>query len=156
MCVHSPDRAVPSPFGSHIQLIIVDLSEASFTMLPKSRAFERRTFHQLLVGAIAMAISKNSSASHGTSNFEEPQGSGPTIELIAANNEFAIKFFREVDSSRPASNQFLSPFSIESALLMTMEGARHQTSSEMGAALLSYPIGSWCMHNQRCPKGGIP
>jgi serpin B len=56
-------------------------------------------------------------------------------ELANANNRFAIRFLQTVEGDKPRANQIVSPFSIESALLMTMEGARGQTADQMGQAL---------------------
>lgn len=52
-----------------------------------------------------------------------------------ANNRFAIELFRTIDHSDPGKNQFVSPFSISTALAMTYEGARGQTRSQMASAL---------------------
>ncbi len=56
-------------------------------------------------------------------------------DLRQANNQFAINFLQNIEANQPDENQIVSPFSIESALLMTMEGARNQTADEMGLAL---------------------
>jgi serpin B len=56
-------------------------------------------------------------------------------EVVQANNRFAIELFRAVDHSDPGKNQFLSPFSISTAMAMTFEGARGQTRSQMASVL---------------------
>lgn len=58
--------------------------------------------------------------------------------LVKANNAFALTLLRELDDSDQGKNHFLSPFSVQSALSMTIEGARGETADEMGKTL-QYP-----------------
>ena len=48
--------------------------------------------------------------------------------LVEGNNEFAFDLYHELDTDE---NQFYSPWSISSALVMTYEGARGETAEEM-------------------------
>jgi serine protease inhibitor len=60
----------------------------------------------------------------------------PDIKLTAqASNDFACDLYRDLSKEQAGKNVFLSPWSISSALAMTMEGARNQTAAEMGQAL---------------------
>jgi serine protease inhibitor len=54
--------------------------------------------------------------------------------IASANNRFAINLLKNIQAE-DSKNQFFSPFSIEAALLMAMEGARHETAMEMGTVL---------------------
>ena len=58
------------------------------------------------------------------------------VDLIEANNVFALKLFREIDAqSAPDSNIFVSPLSISMALGMTYNGAAGETRLAMGRTL---------------------
>ena len=52
------------------------------------------------------------------------------IELVNANNQFAIEMYKEFNNS-DSENLFFSPWSISSALAMTYEGAKGNTAKEM-------------------------
>ncbi|MSU77007.1 MAG: serpin family protein [Gemmataceae bacterium] len=54
---------------------------------------------------------------------------------VRASNTFACELFRRLASAEPGKNAFFSPWSISSALAMTMEGARNDTATEMGTVL---------------------
>ena len=58
-----------------------------------------------------------------------------TCELTAANGNFAIDLFKQLDSEKPAENIFISPFSVSTALTMTANGAAGQTLTDMLATL---------------------
>lgn len=54
----------------------------------------------------------------------------PTASLdavAAASNAFSFRLYRQMAGEKPASNQFLSPFSVFAALAMTSEGAGGST-----------------------------
>ncbi len=57
----------------------------------------------------------------------------PTVcDLTAANGDFAIAFFKQLNSEEEAGkNIFVSPFSISTALSMTTNGAAGQTLADM-------------------------
>lgn len=74
-----------------------------------------------------------------TSQSAEPLSQKSTMHnLTQANNNFAFAMLKRLTATKPAENQFLSPFSIESALTIALEGAREKTAAEMGTAL-SFP-----------------
>jgi len=52
--------------------------------------------------------------------------------VVAANNEFAVAMYKEIDSNE---NIFFSPWSISSAMAIAYEGARGQTAEEMAGTL---------------------
>lgn len=54
-----------------------------------------------------------------------------TCELTAANGDFAIALFKQLNGEQPDENIFVSPFSISSALTMTLNGANAQTFDDM-------------------------
>lgn len=55
--------------------------------------------------------------------------------VVAANNAFGFHLYRTLAADANGNNLFFSPYSIESALAMTLEGARGDTAEEMGLAL---------------------
>jgi len=55
------------------------------------------------------------------------------MDLVNANNRFAIELYKKLN--RGDKNVFFSPFSIETALAMALEGARGSTESEMLSVL---------------------
>ena len=61
--------------------------------------------------------------------------SSAELKLIAADNAFALKLFREIDRQAPAENFFISPLSIALALGMTYNGADGTTLQGMTDAL---------------------
>ena len=65
---------------------------------------------------------------------EEKTVLNPSI-MTQANNQFAIRLFRVLSLEASNSKLLFSPFSIESAMLMALEGARGETADEMGHAL---------------------
>lgn len=54
-----------------------------------------------------------------------------TCELTAANGNFAIDIFKKIHNDAPAENMFISPFSISTALTMTVNGANGPTLGDM-------------------------
>lgn len=61
----------------------------------------------------------------------EPKVS-PNSAAVKASNDFACDLYRGLDQENRGKNLFFSPFSISSALAMTLEGARGATAAEMG------------------------
>ena len=55
--------------------------------------------------------------------------------VVAASNNFGFELYRELANDPVNTNLFLLPYSVSSALMMTMEGARGDTAREMGIAL---------------------
>ncbi len=54
---------------------------------------------------------------------------------VQANNDFACDLYRNLDKDNQEKNLFFSPYSISSALAMTLEGARGETAEEMGKVM---------------------
>jgi hypothetical protein len=52
-----------------------------------------------------------------------------------SNTTFAFKLYRQLAKENAGRNLFFSPYSISSALAMTVEGARGETALEMGQVL---------------------
>lgn len=70
------------------------------------------------------------------SGAAEPLSQKSTMQnLTQANNNFAFALLKRLTATKPAESHFLSPFSIESALTIALEGAREKTAAEMGTAL---------------------
>ncbi|MCE7924700.1 MAG: serpin family protein [Haliscomenobacteraceae bacterium CHB4] len=63
-------------------------------------------------------------------------------DLTAANGNFAIEVFKQINSEEPAEkNIFISPFSISTALTMTVNGAANQTLADMQNTLKIASLG---------------
>lgn len=70
----------------------------------------------------------------GSEPLDDSQATAEKIDqMVSANNDFAFDFYRQIDASD--ENLFFSPWSLESALSMTYEGARGQTADEMAEVL---------------------
>jgi serine protease inhibitor len=71
--------------------------------------------------------------------WAQPAGPVPTPVIarvaVEANNYFAWDLLRQLEKEQPGGNLFFSPWSISSALAMTLEGARAETAAEMGQVL---------------------
>lgn len=87
----------------------------------------RRDFQRLLLGAAFIGSTYRTMAN-------EPFIARDTT-LSQLNNHFAVDLLQNLENQNSQQNQLVSPFSIESALLMTLEGARGNTAVEMGKTL---------------------
>ncbi len=65
---------------------------------------------------------------------EKPVGPA-TEQTVQANNAFAMTLYRRLAQEHQKGNLFFSPYSLFSALGMTLEGAREETARQMGAVL---------------------
>ena len=63
----------------------------------------------------------------------------PVKETVKANSQFAVDLYKQVIKENRGKNVFFSPYSISSALAMTVEGARGETAAEM-SRVLHFPI----------------
>ena len=83
----------------------------------------------LLLALLALQCKKDNLGPKGAefSCAESPA----TCELTAANGDFAIKLFKQLHLGEPNDNIFVSPFSISTALTMTLNGANGQTLDDM-------------------------
>lgn len=59
----------------------------------------------------------------------------PNSAAVKASNDFACDLYRSLDQENRGKNLFFSPYSISSALAMTLEGSRGATAAEMGQAM---------------------
>lgn len=83
----------------------------------------------LLVPAVMLLVGGGLSAQElGRIAMEK----NPAVE---ASNAFACDLFKKLDGANKGKNLFFSPYSISSALAMTLEGARGDTALEMGQVL---------------------
>ncbi len=58
----------------------------------------------------------------------------PTKIAMQANNDFAFDLYKQL-AKENEGNLFFSPYSVFGPLVMTAEGARHETAAEMGKVL---------------------
>ena len=56
-------------------------------------------------------------------------------ELTTANSQFGFELFQTLHKEEPNDNIFISPFSISTALTMTLNGANQQTYDDMAGTL---------------------
>ena len=54
---------------------------------------------------------------------------------VSSNNEFAVDLYQHLAKGNADTNLFFSPYSLFSALLMAVEGARGETARQMGGVL---------------------
>ena len=54
---------------------------------------------------------------------------------VSSNNEFAVDLYQHLAKGNAGTNLFFSPYSLFSALLMAVEGARGETAHQMGVVL---------------------
>lgn len=108
----------------------------------------RRQFQLYLLAGLGLLQSRSASAAPAATPDRKRH-------LVQANNAFALALLRDIDAHAGRANQFFSPFSIESALSIALEGARGETAREMGQTL-QYPsevhgLGErpWDMHSIR-------
>jgi serine protease inhibitor len=78
-----------------------------------------------------------------------PTATEEPSKFSTANNDFALTMLRELDKDNQTANLFYSPFSIMSALMMTMEGARGETALQMGQSLQF--VDAWRQDNPTRP-----
>ncbi len=93
------------------------------------------------VSGILCLLLLASTVAGGCTVFNTGEGLAAPVEevddrLVAANNNFGFKLFRELSGSNPGDNVFISPSSILTALAMTYNGAEEETRSAMEETLL--------------------
>ncbi len=93
---------------------------------PSATKLTRRSFQQLAISAGLLALPRWGMA-------DSPPNSDDNLTI--ANNRFALQFLQSIETAAHAENEVFSPISIESALLMTLEGAHENTAAEMGSTL---------------------
>ena len=62
-----------------------------------------------------------------------PESAIPAV--VQAGNQFAADLYRQLAKENQGKNLFFSPYSMSSSLAMTAEGARGETSAQMGKVL---------------------
>lgn len=78
-----------------------------------------------LVGVLGVGLGLACGLGWGTSSA----GEGRMNEVVAGNNRFAVELYRAIAPG--GGNRFVSPYSLSTALAMTLGGARGQTAQEM-------------------------
>ena len=90
-------------------------------------------FVAVQLGVFALGVySQAVGAAHSAQ--EKPVGPA-TQQTVQANNAFAMTLYRRLSQEHEEGNLFFSPYSLFSALGMTLEGARGETARQMGAVL---------------------
>ena len=80
------------------------------------------------------------SCSNNEDNLPEPEIralSNDEQEIVKASNEFAMNMLSEINAAHEDQNVFISPFSISTALSMTLNGANGETKEAIGLKNLS-------------------
>ena len=62
-------------------------------------------------------------------------GQAPTKIAVEANSDFGFDLYRQLAIENEGENLFVSPYSVTTALVMALEGARTETAAEMGTML---------------------
>lgn len=90
-------------------------------------------FVAVQLGVFALGVySQAVGAAHSAQ--EKPVGPA-TQQTMQANNAFAMTLYRHLSQEHEKGNLFFSPYSLFSALGMTLEGARGETARQMGEVL---------------------
>lgn len=61
------------------------------------------------------------------------------VDIEAGSFNFAFNLYKELKQNAPNTNLVVSPFSLSSALAMTLYGARGNTATDLGKTLFSAP-----------------
>ena len=85
----------------------------------------------VLLGILALSLYEARPAESG----EQESISLETKQTVQANNAFAITLYQRLSQEQKMDNLFFSPYSLFSALAMTIEGARGETARQMGEVL---------------------
>ncbi|MEO7714944.1 MAG: serpin family protein [Capsulimonas sp.] len=83
---------------------------------------------------LSVAASLTLSAVHAGAAVNAPKGKSMT-QVVTAANAFGIDLLGKLAKGKPDGNCFLSPYSIQQALLLADNGAAGVTKSEIGAVL---------------------
>jgi len=84
-------------------------------------------------------------------------GEADTAELVEGNHAFAGELYRVLAGEDEVGNLFFSPFSVSSALGMTMEGAGGETAEEMRRVLQAPSVGGedWTTKRMHAAMGRL-
>ncbi|HKB36860.1 MAG TPA: serpin family protein, partial [Gemmataceae bacterium] len=101
-----------------------------------SKGLAMRTLKSLLCFAAFWPLAGSLSAEEAKVPIDKPEPKiSPNNTALKASNDFACDLYRSLDQENRGKNLFFSPYSISSALAMTLEGARGATAAEMGQVL---------------------
>lgn len=90
---------------------------------------------KIILALIAFAIvscEKDNTSQKTDTNVLSQLKSG---HLVSASNKMTFQLLTQVDSSAAGHNFFISPYSVQQALSMTLNGAKNETYNEMEKAL---------------------
>ena len=90
-------------------------------------------FVAVQLGVFALGV--YSQAVWATPSAQEKPVGPATEQTVQANNDFAMTLYRRLSQEHHKDNLFFSPYSLFSALGMTLEGARGETARQMGEVL---------------------
>ena len=94
------------------------------------------TLKSLMYFAACWALAGCLSAAEVKVPVDKPEPKiSPNSAAVKASNDFACDLYRSLDQENRGKNLFFSPYSISSALAMTLEGARGATAAEMGQVM---------------------
>jgi serpin B len=99
-----------------------------------------RTLKSLMCFAAFWALASSISAEDVKEPIKPDPKISPNNTAVKAGNDFACDLYRNLDLENRGKNLFFSPYSISSALAMTLEGARGPTAAEMGQVLRLPPV----------------
>lgn len=107
----------------------------------------RKNLFALSVAVVAPIATMNLAIGGGSAvngelsmSFDSPDNPPPPSKNPAAgaSNAFGLDLYRRLSGEEPATNLFVSPYSVSVALTMAAEGARGETEAEM-ARVLHFP-----------------
>ncbi len=101
----------------------------------KGTPMSRLTRVFVLAGVVALSNPLGTVTGGPNDLLAAETGSAPTKHAVQANSDFAFDLYRQLAKENPGKNMFFSPYSVSSALAMTVEGARGRTADEMGEVL---------------------
>lgn len=94
-----------------------------------------RTRVLILAGKVTLANSVGSIEGQTDELLSSESKTTPVKLAVRANNRFAFDLYEQLSADSGDDNLFFSPYSIEAALAMLLEGARAQTAFEIGNVL---------------------
>ena len=95
-----------------------------------------RTLKSLMFFAVCWTLTNSLAADEVKVPVDKPEPKvPPNSAAVKASNDFACDLYRSLGQENRGKNLFFSPYSISSALAMTLEGARGVTAAEMGQVL---------------------
>jgi len=101
----------------------------------KGTVMKQLTRILVLSGIVTLATEHGTVMGSAGELLAAESGKAPVKLAIRANSDFAFDLYARLAKENAGKNMFFSPYSISSALAMTVEGARGQTAAEMGKVL---------------------